>query len=102
MSINRNGNPLNPTEWTKTCTPVLSYCSVRGEYGPGHNTFFTDEDGSVLVAYHAQETTGNTPRCTAVRRVHFDINSTPVLNLCNERALNEEFADVSMGVVVEN
>ncbi len=102
LSINLNGNPLNPTEWTKTCTPALSYCSVPGEYGPGHNTFFTDEDGSVLVAYHAQETPGNTPRCTAVRRVHFDINGTPVLNLCDERALNEEFANVSMSVVLEN
>lgn len=101
LSINRVGNLLNPAEWKKTCTPMLSYYSVEGEYGPGHNTFFTDEDGNVMIAYHAQETSGNTPRCTAVRRVHFDRAGNPVLNMSAGRDLKEEFTQVSMKVVVE-
>ncbi len=101
LSISRSGNLLNPEEWVKTCTPALSHYSVEGEYGPGHNTFFTNEEGNVMIAYHAQQTLGNTPRCTGIRRVHFDRNGVPVLNLSAERDLKDEFVNVEMKVVVE-
>lgn len=102
LSIGRQGNLLNPAEWNKTCTPVLSHYSVEGEYGPGHNTFFTGGDGNMMIAYHAQETSGNTHRCTGIRRVHFDRNGTPVLDMCADRDLNEELAHVKMNVEIGN
>ncbi len=101
LTIDKDGNLLNPDEWEKSCTPALSHYSIEGEYGPGHNTFFTDEDGNVMIAYHAQETLGNTPRCTGIRRVHFNKGGIPILNMSNERDFKEEFSNVVMNVIVE-
>ncbi len=101
LSIDRQGNLLNPSQWSKTCTPVLSHYSVEGEYGPGHNTFFVGEDGSVMIAYHAQETLGNTPRCTGIRTVHFNRYGAPVLNMSADRELKEEFKHVVTKVMTE-
>lgn len=40
---------LDISSWSKRCTPVLSFYSVEGEYGPGHNSFFEDEDGDLMM-----------------------------------------------------
>ena len=41
--------------WKKSETPVLSFYSVEGEYGPGHHSFYTDEQGELMIAYHAED-----------------------------------------------
>ena len=100
LSIPLDGDLLNPKQWTKSCTPKLSWRSLNGEYGPGHNSFFVDDNGDVMIVYHAQEKPGSL-RCSGIRRVHFNAEGEPVLNMSVQRDLNDEIADVVMEVVVD-
>lgn len=91
---------LNPENWIKSNAPVLSYYSVKGEYGPGHNTFFTDRHGNLMIAYHAQDTMDKTPRCTAIRRVHFNRAGIPVFDMSFERDVHPSLSKVKMRVEI--
>jgi hypothetical protein len=45
-------DPLSVSSWTKKSTPV--FVTGNGEYGPGHNGFFTSPDGTESwIVYHA-------------------------------------------------
>ena len=35
--------------------PVLSSDAEKGLYGPGHNSFFQDDEGNTIMAYHARQ-----------------------------------------------
>lgn len=77
----------DPRSWTKSIAPVLTFRSVAGEYGPGHNSFYTDEDGNTMIAYHAEtEITGHL-RCDGIRRVHFRADGTPYFQMSPEEDL---------------
>lgn len=91
---------LEPNNWRKSSAPVLSTYSVEGEYGPGHNGFFTDKDGTVMITYHGETKVTGGPRSSAMRRVHFDKQGVPVFNLSAERDLNPELVQVQTTVVV--
>ena len=67
--------------WRKSITPVLTFYSVEGEYGPGHNSFFTNEDGELMIAYHAETGLRETLRCDGIRRVHFRKDGTPYFGM---------------------
>ncbi|MGI6018253.1 MAG: family 43 glycosylhydrolase [Marvinbryantia sp.] len=84
--------------WKKSTTAVMSYYSVDGEYGPGHNSFFRDEEGNLMIAYHGVEAIDAHIRCTGIRRVHFDRTGRPVFNLSEERDVNPELRNVFMQV----
>lgn len=45
---------LDPNSWKKAKTPVLSSDPKAGLYGPGHNSFFMDDAGKPIMAYHAR------------------------------------------------
>ena len=45
---------LDPASWTKWRQPVLKTDPEKGLYGPGHNSFTTDEDGNDIMVYHAR------------------------------------------------
>ncbi|NGZ73781.1 glycoside hydrolase family 43 protein [Saccharibacillus alkalitolerans] len=45
---------LNPASWTKLPEPVFRTSEENGQYGPGHNSFTTGEDGEDLLVYHAR------------------------------------------------
>lgn len=45
---------LRPDSWKKYDRPLLSSEDLTHEYGPGHNSFTKDADGSVLFVYHAR------------------------------------------------
>ncbi|MNO02115.1 hypothetical protein D3C81_2224270 [compost metagenome] len=72
---------------------------MPGEYGPGHNSYVTDEDGVIWNAYHARPGIAG-PRSSGLRRVHFDIDGVPVLDLTEDMDLNRELKKVSMEVTV--
>lgn len=92
---------LNPRNWRKTCAPVLSSGSIVNEYGPGHNSFFVDRNGDIMNAYHAQERIeDNAPRCTTIRRVHFDAQGFPLLNVSTSRDLSDDLKKVCINVTV--
>ena len=90
----------DPSVWDKACAPVISYTSVDGEYGPGHASFFTDEDGNLMIAYHAVEGFDRHVRCTGIRRIHFDIQGRPVFDLSAGRDLDESLCRVETRVKV--
>ena len=70
-------NLLDISVWNKHCAPVLSFYSVEGEYGPGHNSFFEDEDGDLMIAYHGETGLDQNLRCDGIRRVHFRRDGFP-------------------------
>lgn len=86
--------------WRKSGSPVLSYRSVEGEYGPGHHSFFVDEDGSLMIAYHGETELKSHLRCDGIRRVHFDIQGEPVFDMSAERDLNPALREVCLRVEV--
>ena len=91
---------MKPENWTKGNYPLLTSISVPGEFGPGHNSYVIDDDGNIWNAYHARPGI-NAPRCTGLRRVHFDIDGFPVLNLTEEKDLNPELRLVATTLSVE-
>lgn len=118
LSMADGADPLDPSAWTKENYPLLTSRSVPGEYGPGHNAYVTDEDGLTWNTYHArpgwQQTTqgsSSTPvdgsdivfgaRSSGVRRVHFNAEGFPVLDLTEDRDLAPTLAWVHTTVTVK-
>ena len=83
----------------KSNYPLLSSLNVPGEYGPGHNSYITDENGDIWNVYHARPGLDE-PRCSGIRRVHFDIDGYPVLDLTEERDMDPELKYVSTKLIV--
>ena len=71
-----NADLLDLSSWTKNISPILTFYNVS-EYGPGHNSFYTDEKGFLMIAYHAEQTIHDHLRCDMIRRVHFKKDGTP-------------------------
>ena len=76
--------------WTKSLTPVLTFYSVKGEYGPGHNSFFVNEEGEMMIAYHAETSLTEMLRCDGIRRVHFRADGTPYFQMAQGEDLSAE------------
>lgn len=91
---------LDISVWKKRCTPVLSYYSVEGIYGPGHNSFFTDAQGNLMIAYHAEDALEHHLRCDGIHRVHFNVHGEPVFDLSAKRDLDPALSQVEMEVIV--
>lgn len=45
---------LQTESWKKYDTPLLSSEDLTDEFGPGHNSFTTDENGNDVCVYHAR------------------------------------------------
>ena len=102
LSISRGSDFLNVNEWEKACAPVLSYYSIPGVYGPGHNSFFKDYNGNTMIMYHGEEEiVGFGTRCSAMHRVHFNKKGIPVFNMSKDRDLNPEICDLTIKVEVQ-
>lgn len=92
---------LKAESWVKTGYPILSARSVEGEYGTGHNAYVTDDDGVIWNTYHARPGE-KAPRSTGFRRVHFDIDGEPVLDLTEDRDLTSELENITTTVIIED
>lgn len=92
---------LDLSSWTKSITPVLTFYSVDGEYGPGHNSFFVDENGNLMIAYHGETDIKDHLRCDGIRRVHFRKNGTPYFGMAAYEDLKEEFRRIQCTIVVK-
>lgn len=99
LSADPNADLLNPANWVKENYPLLSSRSVEGEFGTGHNAYVTDDDGLVWNTYHARPGV-NGPRSSGIRRVHFNAEGFPVLDMTEEMDLKPELAAVKMEVEV--
>jgi GH43 family beta-xylosidase len=101
LTADKGADLFNSDSWTKGNYPLLTSRSVPGEYGPGHNSYVTDDDGTVWNAYHARPGV-DAPRCSGLRRVHFDIDGYPVLDLTEDKDLNRELTKVSIELILHN
>jgi len=95
----KDADLLDPNSWTKVNYPLLTSASIPGEYGPGHNSYVVDDNGVIWNAYHARPGV-NGPRSSGIRRVHFDIDGYPRLDLPHDKDINPALAVVSVDVVV--
>ncbi|MBZ4671446.1 MAG: glycosyl hydrolase [Oscillospiraceae bacterium] len=100
LAADKGADLLNPESWQKLNYPLLTSRSMPGEYGPGHNSYVVDDNGVYWNAYHARPGV-EAPRSSGLRRVHFDIDGYPVLDLPEYRDINNQLARVSMEVVVK-
>ncbi len=80
---------LDPSNWRKSNYPLLSSRSVPGEFGPGHNSYMTDENGLVWNFYHARPGVDGV-RSSGARRVHFDVDGEPMLDVTEEFDLPQD------------
>lgn len=99
MWADPNADLTNPDNWVKENYPILSSRSVEGEYGTGHNAYVTDDDGMIWNTYHARPGVKG-PRSSGIRRVHFNVEDFPILDMTEEKDLKPELAQVKTVVVV--
>ena len=93
-------NLLDMNVWNKRNAPVLTYYSVPGEYGPGHNSFFVNDDNELMIAYHGETDIRDTLRCDGIRRVHFRADGRPDFELSARQDLKEEFRQIQRKITV--
>ncbi len=98
LSARADADLTDVASWTKSITPVLTFYSVPGEYGPGHNAFFTNGDGELMISYHGETAIDERLRCDGIRRVHFRKDGTPYFQMSADEDVGD--ADVSMNVVI--
>ncbi len=100
LTADKDCDLLSPESFAKTNYPLLTSRSVPGEYGPGHNSYVIDDNGTVWNAYHARPGIEG-PRSTGLRRVHFDIDGYPVLDLPEYKDLNKALAKVTIDIILK-
>lgn len=102
LSIPIGADYLDAKAWKKATTPVLSYYSIKDVYGPGHNSFFRDDNGDIMILYHGETRLAKMDvRCTGMHRVHFNQNGVPVFHVAGDRDLEPSLSDISLDVYLE-
>lgn len=96
LIADENADLLDVTNWKKTPTSVLNFSSIPGIIGPGHNSFFRDDNGTLMIAYHAQEREKTFNRCSAFHRVHVSIDGFPLLNVEGDRDVSSDLQEVEV------
>ncbi|MGI6108183.1 MAG: family 43 glycosylhydrolase [Lachnospiraceae bacterium] len=91
-------DPTNPDDWEKSNYALMSSASCEGEYGPGHNSYLIDKNGLVWNFYHARPGVKG-PRSSGMRRVHFDTDGEPMLDVTEDKDLPEKFRTVEVRIV---
>ncbi|MEV4884687.1 family 43 glycosylhydrolase [Chitinophaga ginsengisegetis] len=78
LSLNLNGDPMNPADWVKTANPVFSMNADSGAFGPGHNGFFKSPDGTEdWLIYHARSAAGGGGRNARIQKFTWNADGTP-------------------------
>ena len=99
LVIEKGKDLLDRSNWRKNNYPILTARSVEGEYGTGHNAYVIDEEGLVWNTYHARPGADGV-RSSGIRRVHFDVDGCPMLDVVEKKDLKEEFASVEIEVEI--
>lgn len=100
LSIEKGMDLLKRENWKKNNYPILTSRSVEGEFGTGHNAYVIDEDGTVWNTYHARPGVKGV-RSSGIRRVHFDIDGAPVLDLTEELDVAPSFKNLETTLIVK-
>lgn len=87
LTAEEDADLLDPRSWKKERYPVLKSCAERSIYGPGHNSFTTDENGNDVMVYHARTETEivgdplyNPNRHAMLMQVRWDGNGRPIFD----------------------
>lgn len=94
MYADVNADLMNISSWTKQKTPALTSEDLIDEYGPGHNSFTTDENGNYIFVYHSRSKECYEGKCgygkedplydpcrsARIRTVKWNENGLPILN----------------------
>ena len=100
MSIEAGKDLLTPANWFKNPYPVFTSRSVEGEFGTGHNAYIEDEYGDIWNTYHARPGVDGV-RSSGIRRVHFDVDGAPRLDMTEELDVNPLLRDVKITLIVK-
>ncbi len=100
MTANSADDLTRLSNWEKSISPILSFYSVKGEYGPGHHSFYRNEWGEWMIAYHGETGLHEHLRCDGIRRVHFRADGMPYLQMSVEEDLPEAARSVRLRVRV--
>lgn len=63
LFADKNSDLMNISSWEKLPHPVLETKDLVGEAGPGHNSFVIDENGKLLLVYHARPSSHLEEKC---------------------------------------
>lgn len=55
LTANIEDDLLNTDNWSKSNTPFFNAYTLPGIDGPGHSSFFVDEMGNEMIAFHGQD-----------------------------------------------
>lgn len=102
MLIANVGDDLtDPASWTKSNYPWLHNGTFAGQFGLGHNSYFTDPYGDTYNVYHAMTSgTNNTARHAGVVPVRFRADGTPIIDMTTSEELDQSKKNVTLKVVV--
>lgn len=85
LTADEDADLLDPASWKKERYPVLASEEKAGVYGPGHNSFTTDEEGNAILVYHARTETEiegnplyNPNRHAMLMKIQWDEKNRPV------------------------
>lgn len=125
LEAEENADLLREGAWKKYDYPFLTSADFKDQCGPGHNSFTTDENGNVVIVYHArpmecsnaQDAEGRYGRCEYVepgmsalsdpcrharaKGIHFAADGLPVLHLSPEQELPGEYRKAVIRVEVK-
>lgn len=100
LTADARADLLDIASWHKSITPVLTYYSVEGQYGPGHNSFYRSDDGDLMIAFHGETGLREHLRCDGIRRVHFRADGRPDFELSAQQDLPEEYRQAEVEVTI--
>ena len=114
MEASANADLMDIKSWTKLKSPVLSSADVPGESGPGHNSFVTDENGNLLIVYHARPSAHDSKSCgsyasdplydpcrhTRIRQIYIDANGVPDIAMRPEDLLDPQYRTVTATIYI--
>ena len=109
-----NSNLMDISSWTKLREPVLQTADLKDQSGPGHNCFVRNEKGDLLIVYHARPANHASQGCgtynkdplydpcrhTRIKRVCFDGNGDPIINLSDEAEVSPVNKEIKAVVTV--
>lgn len=87
LEISELDDPICKSSWIKSASPVMVTETENGIYGPGHNSFTTDEDGRDVLVFHARPYPGfkgtalsDPNRHTFLRVVEYGADGRPIFS----------------------
>ena len=85
LTMNVDGDPMYPSNWSKSKEPIFSQSKENGVYGTGHNSFFKSPDGNEdWILYHAndQPTDGcSDKRSPRAQKIDWSKDDMPIIGV---------------------